>query len=146
MDPGLSGKVVMVTGGGSGIGEAIVLRLAEEGATVVAADLNGDNAKAVAAQAGPSAEGVTLDIGVAPLWWTPEHCAEEVSTCRRNNRRTRRSTAQTARTCIYGHLEECNAQRLSTSSLRRWMRLTLDDPVRPPHHPTDNPVVSVQKA
>ena len=29
---------------------------------------------------------------VAPLWWTPEHCAEEVSTCRRNNRRTRRST------------------------------------------------------
>ena len=19
--------------------------------------------------------------GVAPLWWTPEHCAEEVSTC-----------------------------------------------------------------
>ena len=62
MDLGLSGKIVMVTGGGSGIGEAIVLRLAEEGATVVAADLNGDNAKAVAAQAGPSAEGVTLDI------------------------------------------------------------------------------------
>ena len=30
-------------------------------------------------------------LGVAPLWWTPEHCAEEVSTCRRNNRRTRRS-------------------------------------------------------
>ena len=54
--------------------------------------------------------------------------------------------AQTARTCIYGHLEECNAQRLSTSSLRRRLRLTLDDPVRPPHHPTDNPVVSVQKA
>ena len=54
--------------------------------------------------------------------------------------------AQTARTCIYGHLEECNAQRLSTSSLRRRLRLTLDDPVRPPHHPTDNPVVSVQRA
>ena len=42
------------------------------------------------------------------------------------------SSAQTARTCIYGHLEECNAQRLSTSSLRRRLRLTLDDPVRPP--------------
>ena len=54
--------------------------------------------------------------------------------------------AQTARTCIYGHLEECNAQRLSTSSLRRRLRLTLDDPVRPPHHPTDNRVVSVQRA
>ena len=54
--------------------------------------------------------------------------------------------AQTARTCICGHLEECNAQRPSTSSLRRRLRLTLDDPVRPPHHPTDNPVVSVQWA
>ena len=54
--------------------------------------------------------------------------------------------AQTARTCIYGHLEECNAQRLSTSSLRRRLRLTLDDRVRPPHHPPDNPVVSVQRA
>ena len=54
--------------------------------------------------------------------------------------------AQGARTCIYGHLEERNAQRLSTSSLRRRLRLTLDDRVRPPHHPADNPVVSVQRA
>ena len=52
-------------------------------------------------------------------------------------------SAQAARTCIYGHLEERNAQRLSTSSLRRRLRLTLDDRVRPPHHPADNPVVSV---
>ena len=51
---------------------------------------------------------------------------------RRRSRPARRK-AQTARTCIYGHLEECNAQRLSTSSLRRRLRLTLDDPVRPPH-------------
>ena len=29
---------------------------------------------------------------VDPVWWTPEHCAEEVSRCRRNNRRMRRST------------------------------------------------------
>ena len=36
------------------------------------------------------------------------------------------------------------AQWLSTSSLRRRLRLTLDDRVRPPHHPADNPVVSVQ--
>ena len=62
MDLELGGKVTMVTGGGSGIGEAIALRLAEEGATVVAADLDGGNAKAVAAKAGPPAEGVALDI------------------------------------------------------------------------------------
>ena len=34
---------------------------------------------------------------VDPVWWTPEHCAEEVSRCRRNNRRMRRSTG--ARWC-----------------------------------------------
>ena len=27
-----------------------------------------------------------------PVWWTPEHCAKEVSRCRRHNRRVRRST------------------------------------------------------
>ena len=64
----------------------------------------------------------------------------------RNLRRGYVSSAQAARTCIYGHLEERNAPRLSTSSLRRRLRLTLDDRVRPPHHPADNPVVSVQRA
>ena len=62
MDLGLGGKVAMVTGGGSGIGQAIALRLAAEGATVVSADLNGGNAEATAAEAGPPAEGVALDI------------------------------------------------------------------------------------
>ena len=46
-------------------------------------------------------------------------------------------------TYLYGHLEERNTHRLSTSSLQRRLRLTLDDRVRPPHHPPDNPVVSV---
>lgn len=36
----LDGKIAIVTGGGSGIGRASVTRMAEEGATVVAADLN----------------------------------------------------------------------------------------------------------
>ena len=41
-------KVAMVTGAGSGIGEAIARRMAEEGATVVVADLNEKAARQVA--------------------------------------------------------------------------------------------------
>ncbi len=43
-------KVALVTGGGSGIGEATVLDLAKHGAKVVVADLNLDNAKKVVAK------------------------------------------------------------------------------------------------
>jgi len=41
----LEGKVAIVTGGGQGIGKGIVTCLAEEGADVTVADINGDNAK-----------------------------------------------------------------------------------------------------
>jgi rhamnulose-1-phosphate aldolase/alcohol dehydrogenase len=44
----LEGKIALVTGGASGIGKAIALRYAAEGAHVVIADLNGDGAEAVA--------------------------------------------------------------------------------------------------
>ncbi|MBV2179756.1 MAG: SDR family oxidoreductase [Castellaniella sp.] len=47
MDLQLSGKVVIVTGGGRGHGESMALALAAEGAVVVVADLNGENASAV---------------------------------------------------------------------------------------------------
>jgi|TARA_Y100001936_G_scaffold254054_1_gene324149 2-hydroxycyclohexanecarboxyl-CoA dehydrogenase len=56
---GLSGKVAIVTGGGSGIGEAIVLRLAEEGCKVALFDINLDAANAVAKAASNSAGSVT---------------------------------------------------------------------------------------
>lgn len=46
----LNGKTALVTGAGSGIGKATSLVFAREGAKVMAADINEDAAKAVAAQ------------------------------------------------------------------------------------------------
>ena len=65
MELGLNGKVVLVTGAGSGIGRAIALSLASEGARLVATDMQGDTAEATAAEAanrGAEAIGATLDV------------------------------------------------------------------------------------
>lgn len=63
----LEGRVAVVTGAATGIGEAIARRLAEAGADVVVADLDGDGADAAAARisetGGGRAMGATLDIG-----------------------------------------------------------------------------------
>ncbi len=47
MDLKIKDKIAIVTGGGNGIGKAIAMRLADEGAKVVVADLNGEAARNV---------------------------------------------------------------------------------------------------
>jgi dihydroanticapsin dehydrogenase len=54
----IAGKVCVVTGAGSGIGRATAIRLAEEGGSVLCADVNADSAAA-------TAEVITADGGVA---------------------------------------------------------------------------------
>jgi NAD(P)-dependent dehydrogenase (short-subunit alcohol dehydrogenase family) len=57
----LQGRHAVITGGASGIGRAVALRFAEEGATVVVADLNEEGARETAREVGGLA--VAADVG-----------------------------------------------------------------------------------
>jgi 3-oxoacyl-[acyl-carrier protein] reductase len=61
----LEGKIAIVTGAGSGFGEATARRFAAEGACVVVADLRADAANRVAGEIGNAAIAVTADVGSA---------------------------------------------------------------------------------
>src|SRR5690606_35536058 len=62
---GLTSSTALVTGAGRGLGRAIAVHLAELGAAVVAADIDGETAKRTAAaveEAGPPAMAVEMDV------------------------------------------------------------------------------------
>lgn len=60
----LATRVALVTGAGSGIGKAIARRLVAEGACVVVADLNAENAAAVAEELGGDDKAVAVCVDV----------------------------------------------------------------------------------
>jgi len=62
----IEGKVALVSGGASGLGEAIVRRFAEEGAIVYSGDIDEVRGKAIAADAGASF--VRLDVAQEEDW------------------------------------------------------------------------------
>ena len=59
----LEGRVAIVTGAAQGMGRAVAERLGQEGASVVAVDINGDGAAAAAGSIGGEAIGLACDIG-----------------------------------------------------------------------------------
>jgi len=59
----LKGKVALVTAAGQGIGRAIAAAFIDEGATVIAVDVNGEGAAATATEIGAESLSVQCDIG-----------------------------------------------------------------------------------
>jgi 3-oxoacyl-[acyl-carrier protein] reductase/pyridoxal 4-dehydrogenase len=60
----LDGRVAIVTGAAQGIGRAVARKLADEGAALVLADLNGEGVEAAAAEI-PGATGLRIDVSSA---------------------------------------------------------------------------------
>jgi 3alpha(or 20beta)-hydroxysteroid dehydrogenase len=61
-------KVALVTGAASGLGKAIAERLAADGCTVIAADIDMENVEKVAASLGNNASALRLDVSLEADW------------------------------------------------------------------------------
>jgi 3(or 17)beta-hydroxysteroid dehydrogenase len=68
MSQRVAGKTAFVTGGASGIGRATCRLLVQEGARVVVADIDHERAGAVAAELGPAASALGLDVADPAQW------------------------------------------------------------------------------
>jgi 3(or 17)beta-hydroxysteroid dehydrogenase len=64
----LENKVVLISGGASGIGAETARRVVREGGKAVLADRDDDKGRAVAAELGSSARFVPLDVTLEPSW------------------------------------------------------------------------------
>lgn len=68
MQSRLAGKIALVTGATGGIGDAVVRRLAAEGAAVVVTDLDADRCEKLADEVGGGALGLALDVSDESAW------------------------------------------------------------------------------
>ncbi|MDC7677286.1 glucose 1-dehydrogenase [Asticcacaulis machinosus] len=64
----LANKIALVTGGASGIGEAIVRAFVAEGATVIISDIDPKDGEALAAELGDQASYMHLDVALESEW------------------------------------------------------------------------------
>jgi len=79
----LAGRVALITGAGSGIGEATARRFAAEGAIVVVNDVDVERARAVAGYVSNNALGIT-NYTIVPLPSSgPMEKAVDITVCRR---------------------------------------------------------------
>ncbi len=124
----LSGSVAVVTGGGRGIGQAIVTRLAGMGATVVLTGRDETRVQQVARDLearGHRAEGIACDVtSLESVEALGERSAQELRPRRHSGeqRRHRWSVGLAARTCARGlgrHLQHQSARRVLHAAQRR---------------------------
>lgn len=64
----LVGKTALITGGSSGLGNAMARRFVAEGASVIVADIDAENGQALARELGNAASFVPLDVSSEDDW------------------------------------------------------------------------------